>query len=967
MWTDLTGDENRANDTVHTNVIVFSGGSCNGALALPAGSDSALYNNCNAGDDNPGQPCGPSYQDMVFSKDVNPGHTVSLWVSTVFNNPRLSLRWGGMCPGNNVVDCFDTAPFAKRLVWTNSTGATQSVYLTIGSEWSGSSYCGDFMLNWMDEVCATVEQPYAQNFESVLYVPMLPSCMTMANSDGLSPVWESLGAGAMQGTKCGSIPGSDGGNNDWLFTPGIVLEEGRDYVVEYWRRVGSPVYPDSMAVWAGLAPTAEAMVIPVAVADTCQRTVYVKKLGGFTAPTSEPYYIGWHNLTRNSSARTYIDSIQVTAADSCVAPVVTAISAEGADSAALGTSLEGGYGGAPRFQWFTGVGCEEANRIAGAIGATLIVHESGTYSVRAWIIDSVACASCDSAYAAVLDCSDPLTPPLIEGFEVLAPDYLPWCWTEENGGDIEPAWTTNPWDAHSGTNAAFISYNEAAPLNDWLFTRPLLLNGDETYFLDYWYRVADSWYTERMEIMLGSAPTSTAMTTMLRENWTFSNDTYIEQTDAVNVPVTGIYYIGFHAISIANQLGIYLDDISLANTCAAPELNVPAVSGADSAVLTANALGGMGGPIQYQWYNGTECLEVNAIPGATASTYTTTTSGVFACRAWRSDPESCAACDSAYADVVNCAIPLDLPVTQTFDNTTLPALPACWTQQNDNSDESVWGSAEEWAQSGNCAYIRFSNWETGPENDWLFSCPVTLTAGGVFLVDYWYRMAWEWPDYTEQMAVWVGTEPNAAAMTIELESQFSFDNITYAQLSNAFTVPATGVYYIGWHAMSDADQGGIALDDIAIYGQGACSAPTALEIPSVSGVAAVALTATAGGGYGGILQYQWYSGSGCVAGNEIAGATDRTYVTVTSGVYSCQAYYNDPNTCGICASGEATVLPDPCLPGIVPPLVPGVRCRRDAGSAGLLVGGGSQRYGNVANGIMELVIAAQRRAHQRFQ
>ena len=44
----------------------------------------------------------------------------------------------------------------------------------------------------------------------------------------------------------------------------------------------------------------------------------------------------------------------------------------------------------------------------------------------------------------------------------------------------------------------------------------------------------------------------------------------------------------------------------------------------------------------------------------------------------------------------------------------------------------------------------------------------------------------------------------------------TISDTAYTKSSTAFTVPATGTYYIGWNAYSDADADFIAIDDVKI-------------------------------------------------------------------------------------------------------------------------------------------------------
>jgi hypothetical protein len=126
-----------------------------------------------------------------------------------------------------------------------------------------------------------------------------------------------------------------------------------------------------------------------------------------------------------------------------------------------------------------------------------------------------------------------------------------------------------------------------------------------------------------------------------------------------------------------------------------------------------------------------------------------------------------------------------------------------------------------------------------------------------------------------------------------------------------FVVPSTGVYYLGWHSTSAANQGGVALDDIFIYERGACEAPTDVFVHEgpFPTPGYVTLGVETYGGWGVGLQYQWYTGPDCNPANAIVGATSDTLTTTVSGIYACKAYYYNPETCFGCDSIVVNVLP----------------------------------------------------------
>ncbi len=240
---------------MRSTIVVKVGSECGNEVILTGdGPDSAIFNNCGMGSGTPGVNCSVnSYQDMVFKKTVEPEHTVAVWLSSVSwlqTYVDMAMRWGGACPGANVGDCFtaSTSPgYTHRLIWKNTTGSPQTVYVVIGSyNNSGSSGCGNFRLNWQDQVCAAVDAPFSAGFEGTT-TNVLPDCWTPENVDGLMPAWESYGSLPHGGTRCATITAIDIYTpvNDWLFTPGITLEEGRYYNVSYWRRVTNVNRPDS--------------------------------------------------------------------------------------------------------------------------------------------------------------------------------------------------------------------------------------------------------------------------------------------------------------------------------------------------------------------------------------------------------------------------------------------------------------------------------------------------------------------------------------------------------------------------------------------------------------------------------------------------------------------------------------------------------------------------------------------------
>ncbi len=156
-----------------------------------------------------------------------------------------------------------------------------------------------------------------------------------------------------------------------------------------------------------------------------------------------------------------------------------------------------------------------------------------------------------------------------------------------------------------------------------------------------------------------------------------------------------------------------------------------------------------------------------------------------------------------------------------------------WKIENLNNDASLWIIDEysDLAHSGDWFAIYEYN-PTENANDWLITTCIDLEENTTYDLSFWYVVGeWQGTVFTEKMKVAFGTEPTPSALTNVIVDLPNMDNITYQQNISQFTVPATGTYYIGFHAYSDPDKFYIALDDIMI------DVSTGINTPEISKVA----------------------------------------------------------------------------------------------------------------------------------
>ncbi|MDO7853665.1 T9SS-dependent choice-of-anchor J family protein [Hymenobacter convexus] len=198
----------------------------------------------------------------------------------------------------------------------------------------------------------------------------------------------------------------------------------------------------------------------------------------------------------------------------------------------------------------------------------------------------------------------------------------------------------------------------------------------------------------------------------------------------------------------------------------------------------------------------------------------------------------CSATDqSAYAGPVRvitaCTPPVisTFPYNQSFDVITAgQALPCGITVVDSNNDGFTWratGTVDASLATGNIArsapnamvYSYNSTDTTVPANDWFFSPALTLTNTQTYRVAFYYRAA---AGYPEGLEVKYGTAATAAGQTSTIYTNTSITNTLYRPANNTtnpvvadITVPA-GTYYVGFHAISAASSGFLAVDDLTI-------------------------------------------------------------------------------------------------------------------------------------------------------
>lgn len=183
---------------------------------------------------------------------------------------------------------------------------------------------------------------------------------------------------------------------------------------------------------------------------------------------------------------------------------------------------------------------------------------------------------------------------------VLAPIAVPY---EEafTGLTINHGW--NPIDANNDgitmnlNNNINYTFNDEVAADDWMMS-PCIEMAAGTYTIIYDYK-ANSSLTESFEVFYGNGAHIADMTNAVATH-TFNNTTVETATTTITIPADGIYNFGFHATSLAGNLGFTIDNFK--------------VYPVNDVIVTYNELGGTVTPNGTIAVNYGENLTLNLVP-----------------------------------------------------------------------------------------------------------------------------------------------------------------------------------------------------------------------------------------------------------------------------------------------------------------------------------------------------------------
>ncbi len=197
------------------------------------------------------------------------------------------------------------------------TGLTTSTAYTayVRSACDPSTFTPWLSATFTTSACGLATIPYFEGLES--YTPPTYGCLTVEDIDFDAVTWYTANNASLakSGTKFLTIQKSLNPTiplNDWVYTQGLSVEEGRSYKVNFWYRARSSSSTEKLEVKWGGAPMASAMsATPIFTNGGFTSMTYLQGTGTFTVPYTGAFWVGWHAYSDPLKSGIYVDDISI--------------------------------------------------------------------------------------------------------------------------------------------------------------------------------------------------------------------------------------------------------------------------------------------------------------------------------------------------------------------------------------------------------------------------------------------------------------------------------------------------------------------------------------------------------------------------------------------------------------------------------------------------------------------------------
>jgi len=663
--------------------------------------------------------------------------------------------------------------------------------------------------------------------------------------------------------------------DDWLVSTCMFLQTGETYRLSFDYRSWNSESPGSMKVMMGFGSSPEDLEIQLVDLGSFATDAYVSEQVQFTVPVNGTYYFAFHVISPPGHYFIYLDNItleRMVFADIAATDIV--VEAEGCEfsdqTPVTITFANVGMDAQADFDLellVTHLVSQTQQTITYSFDQTLQPNEThsaelladlgqnGKYSLKLTaLLEGDERPENDTLRVIVYNTSQDLSEANyftdFNGFSGLQE----MGWSAWSGTTDATGWRyySTPGQAYSPPNSLNMFRGGEDP-DEWAFSNCLKLVEGEFYRLRFFTATRGSGWDEQFSVHLMDEPTPEGSLQLLGEVVVDTYE-YVMEDFVFQAPYTGNFHIGFYTDYVdPNTFQIFIDDFSVsqlpehdAALIAIDQLNwgcnafdeetpveviienkgkQPLVNAAVELIVEAEP-----GILLTYLLNSTKTLSTTQrdtlqffVDLSQLNTiYTLTADVVLTEDEDTSNNSNTVLIRNTTVDLSEGQVYFnDFELIQIDGGSASVDPRTGWWFENTNNDIDSQGNPISWvmrnnapfAYSGNVSMRSGRSLEVAAD-DWLFSNCMIMQGGESYLLSFYYTGRTSLSE--EKMSVYYGTGQSSGEMEHLLWSEAFKLGLSYQKAVVAFSPPDDGIYYIGFHAESEPNQGWIYLDDFQI-------------------------------------------------------------------------------------------------------------------------------------------------------
>ncbi|SDC77150.1 fibronectin type III domain-containing protein [Williamwhitmania taraxaci] len=149
--------------------------------------------------------------------------------------------------------------------------------------------------------------PYAQTFDAITF----PPTDWMVVNVGTGSTWNRSGSGQAGAGSMYYYANASNAANAWAYTPGLNLEIGKKYVVEFWEKAATISSSEKLKLTVGQQPNVAAQTTELWKDENLTNSTWAKIKSIYTAPVSGNYHFGFNCYSAANQYNLYVDEVSV--------------------------------------------------------------------------------------------------------------------------------------------------------------------------------------------------------------------------------------------------------------------------------------------------------------------------------------------------------------------------------------------------------------------------------------------------------------------------------------------------------------------------------------------------------------------------------------------------------------------------------------------------------------------------------